>query len=52
MRLYEYINYELVQMNMTKDVTKSVSVLNVLGELKEAWLGVKAANSKTYIAED
>ncbi|AGB42140.1 flagellar biosynthetic protein FliS [Halobacteroides halobius DSM 5150] len=41
--LYEYMNYQLVQANIKKEVEPLEEVLEMLGELKETW--VEAAHN-------
>jgi flagellar protein FliS len=41
MSLYDYILYELMQMNIKKDMEKSDKILEILVTLKDAWMGAK-----------
>ncbi len=52
MRLYDFISYELVQINVTKDMNRADPLIEILLELKSAWTEVKAADNKTYYAGD
>ncbi len=51
-RLYDYMNYELVQINMTKDMDRTDALIEMIGELKEAWVGVKNSGTKAYYADE
>lgn len=52
MLLYEYILFELMQMNMKKDLGNAAAVLEMMTSLKEAWAGVKAQTDMGFIAEE
>ncbi len=52
MRLYDFVSYELVQINVTKDMSRAEPVINIMLELKSAWVEVKASENKTYYSGD
>jgi flagellar protein FliS len=51
MRLYDYILYELVQMNMKKDMSKALAVLDILITLKDTWCEAKQKTENNMICE-
>lgn len=50
--LYDFINHELIQLNVTKDMTRAEPILQILEDLRDAWKGVKASVSGNVYYED
>lgn len=52
MSLYDFILYELMQMNIKKDMEKSPDILNILVTLKDAWLGAKLKLDNSLVCRE
>jgi flagellar protein FliS len=42
-RIYEYVNYRLIEANLKHNIAALDAVLRILGELREGWSGMTAA---------
>lgn len=52
MRLYDFILYELMQMNIKKDMEKTEDILNILVTLKDAWQGAKSEVDNSLLCSE
>ena len=52
MRLYDFILFELMQMNIKKDMEKSADVLDILVTLKDAWIGAKSELDSSLVCSE
>ena len=52
MRLYDFILYELMQMNIKKDLENSEDILTILVTLKDAWLGAKSELDNSLLCSE
>lgn len=51
LKIYDFLLSEIVQINMKKDQTRIAPVVNILTELKTAWVEAKATGGNTYSIE-
>lgn len=51
LRIYDFLLNETVQINLKKDKTRIEPVVNMLTELKTAWIEAKATGGNTYSIE-
>lgn len=52
MRLYDFILFELMQMNIRKDMEKSADVLEILATLRDAWAGAKSELDNSLVCSE
>ncbi len=52
MRLYDFILYELMQMNIKKDMERSGKIIEILVTLKDAWVGAKMKMDNSLVCSE